>query len=66
MATITNTEYCEDYEKFYAVALRDVEAEKKTREYGLDMANHPKWFDVSFISWLSYDSLHLELPDGNL
>jgi chloramphenicol O-acetyltransferase len=35
-------------------------------EYGLDMVNHPNWFDASFISWLSYDSLHLELPDGNL
>ena len=30
------------------------------------MVNHPNWFDASFISWLSYDSLHLELPDGNL
>ena len=56
----------EDYEKFYAAALKDVEEAKKTREYGLDMVNHPNWFDASFISWLSYDSLHLELPDGNL
>ena len=60
------TEYDEDYEKFYAAALRDVEEAKKTREYGLDMTNHPNWFDASYISWLSYDSLHLELPDGNL
>ena len=60
------TEYCENYEKFYADALRDVEEAKKTREYGLDMTNHPNWFDASYISWLSYDSLHLELPDGNL
>ena len=37
------TEYFEDYEKFYASALRDV-----------------------FISWLSYDSLNIELPDGHL
>ena len=58
--------YCENYEKFYADALRDVEEAKKTREYGLDMTNHPNWFDASYISWLSYDSLHLELPDGNL
>ena len=58
--------YDEDYEKFYAAALKDVEEAKKTREYGLDMVNHPNWFDASFISWLSYDSLHLELPDGNL
>ena len=60
------TEYFEDYEKFYASALRDVEETKKTREYGLDMANHPNWFDASFISWLSYDSLNIELPDGHL
>ncbi len=30
------TEYDEDYEKFYAAALKDVEEAKKTREYGLD------------------------------
>ena len=60
------TKYDEDYEKFYAAALLDVEEAKKTREYGLDIVNHPNWFDASFISWLSYDSLHLELPDGNL
>ena len=60
------TEYDEDYEKFYAAALRDVEAAKKTRDYGLDVTNHPNWFDASYISWLSYDSLHLELPDGYL
>ena len=60
------TEYDEDYEKFYTAALRDVEEAKKTREYGLDTTNHPNWFDASYISWLSYDSLHLELPDGYL
>ena len=60
------THYCEDYGAFYADALKDVEAAKKTREYGLDMANHPNWFDASYISWLSYDSLNIELPDGYL
>ena len=60
------TEYCEDYEQFYAGALRDVEQAKQTREYGLDAANHPNWFDASYISWLSYDSLNIELPDGYL
>ena len=39
---------------------------KETREYGLDMVNHPNWFDASYISWLSYDSLNIELPDGYL
>lgn len=60
------TNYDEDYGRFYAGALRDIEEAKKTREYGLDMENHPNWFDASYISWLSYDSLHIELPDGYL
>ncbi|MEE3314375.1 MAG: CatA-like O-acetyltransferase, family 3 [Treponema sp.] len=58
--------YNENYETFYADALRDVEEAKKTREYMLDAANHPNWFDDSYISWLSYDSLNIELPDGYL
>lgn len=60
------TEYFEDYEKFYEGAKYDIEKAKQTREYGLDMINHPNWFDASFISWLSYDSLNIELPDGHL
>ncbi len=60
------TTYCEDYGVFYANALNDLEAAKKTQVYGLDMANHPNWFDASYISWLSYDSLNIELPDGYL
>ena len=64
--TLVYTEYCENYVVFYANALQDVEKAKKTREYGLDMENHPNWFDASCIPWLSYDSLHIELPDGYL
>ena len=60
------TRWDEDYEAFYAAAQRDVERAKETREYGLDAANHPNWFDASFIPWLSYDSLNIELPDGYL
>lgn len=60
------THYCEDYDTFYAGAQKDVEEAKKTRKYGLDMENHPNWFDASYISWLSYDSLNIELPDGYL
>ena len=60
------TEYSEDYDVFYAGALRDVERARETREYGLDPANHPNWFDASYIPWLSYDSLNVELPDGHL
>lgn len=64
--TLVYSTYCEDYETFYTHALEDVEKVKKTREYGLDPANHPNWFNASYISWLSYDSLNIELPDGYL
>ena len=64
--TVVYSFYNEDYKKFYADALRDLEEAKKTREYQLDMENHPNWFDASFIPWLSYDSLNIELPDGYL
>ena len=60
------TTYSPDYEVFYAGALADLERAKESREYGLDMENHPNWFDASYISWLSYDSLNIELPDGYL
>ena len=60
------TEYCEDYDTFYKNAFNDLEKAKQSREYGLDMENHPNWFDASYISWLSYDSLNVELPDGYL
>ena len=60
------TRYQEDYQAFYASALSDLEKAKQTREYGLDAANHPNWFDASYISWLSYDALNIELPDGYL
>ena len=58
--------YDPDYKTFYDNALADIEKAKQTREYGLDQANPPNWFDASFISWLSYDSLNVELPDGYL
>lgn len=64
--TVVYTVYCEDYDRFYKDALRDVEEAKKTREYGLDAENHPNWFDASYIPWLSYDALNIELPDGYL
>ena len=58
------TTYYENYEEFYKNALADIENAKKSREYMLDPENHPNWFDASYISWLSYDSLNVELPDG--
>ena len=60
------TVYDEDYAAFYAGAVRDAERAKETREYGLDAAGHPNWFDASCIPWLSYDALNIELPDGHL
>lgn len=60
------SEYHEDYKMFYDAALADLEQAKNTREYLLDAAGHPNWFDASYISWLSYDSLNIELPDGYL
>ena len=64
--TVVYTRYDPDYETFYRGAEADIERAKQTREYGLDAANHPNWFDASYISWLSYDSLNIELPDGYL
>ncbi|MDD3333951.1 MAG: CatA-like O-acetyltransferase, family 3 [Eubacteriales bacterium] len=60
------TEYFEDYNHFYQACAEDIAKAKQSREYGLDYNGHPNWFDASYISWLSYDSLHLELPDGYL
>lgn len=64
--TVVYSEYDEDYETFYRNALADMEKARGTREYGLDAANHPNWFDASYIPWTSYDSLNIELPDGYL
>lgn len=60
------TEYTEDYRTFYRAAAEDLERAKQTREYALDAASHPNWFDASYISWLSYDAMNIELPDGYL
>ena len=60
------TTYYEDYNTFYRCCMSDIEQAKSTSEYGLDTANHPNWFDASYIPWLSYDSLNIELPDGHL
>lgn len=64
--TVAYTEYNEDYAAFYAQAAADLKAAQDTRAYGLDTANHPNWFDASYLPWISYDSLNIELPDGYL
>jgi chloramphenicol O-acetyltransferase type A len=60
------TEFSDDYKTFYNRCHNDIEAAKQTREYMLDEANHPNYFDASYISWISYESLNIELPDGYL
>ena len=60
------TTYNPDYTLFYKDALNDLLRAKETHEYNLDFANHPNWFDASYIPWFSYDSLNIELPDGYL
>ena len=60
------TEYFEDYRTFYEACKKDIETAKESRTYGLDTEHHPNWFDASYISWISYDSLNIELPDGYL
>ena len=62
--TVVYTEYDPDYSTFYARASAELEAAKQTREYGLDEASHPNWFDASCVPWVSYDALHVELPEG--
>ena len=48
--TVVYSEYREDHAWFYEHALKDLEQAKETREYGLDAASHPNWFDASYIS----------------
>lgn len=60
------TEYFSDYKVFYKACEDDIKRGKETREYVIDSAKYPNWFDASYISWLSYDSLNIELPDGYL
>lgn len=61
--TICYTEYDKDFATFYARAKNDIEKAKARRDYGLDDA-HPNYFDASYISWINYSSLNIELPDG--
>lgn len=60
------TTYHPAYNIFYEGCAADIEKAKQSRQYGLDMEHHPNWFDASYVSWLSYDALHVELPDGYL
>ena len=63
--TIVYTEFSENYQEFYSNCCADIEKGKQTRIYGLD-GSKLNYFDASYISWLSYEALHVELPDGHL
>jgi len=62
--TVVYSKFDSDYEVFYQNALKDIEDGKKRKEYGLAPLNHPNWFDASFIPWISFSSLNIELPNG--
>lgn len=64
--SVVYSEYFENYRQFYDACQKDIQNAKNTRDYSLDSQNHPNWFDASYISWLSYNSLNIELPDGYL
>ena len=63
---IVYSEYNEDYHKFYDAVNEQIEFAKEHPGYKSDTNDHPNWFDASYISWISYDSLNIELPDGYL
>lgn len=58
--------YCADYATFYRNAEADIEREKRTRCGKMHDERYPNWFDASYLPWVSYDALHIELPDGYL
>lgn len=60
------TEYVEDYKTFYQGCYNDIEKAKQSRTSHSDNENHLNYFEASYISWISYESLHVELPDGYL
>jgi len=60
------SKYYSDYTKFYERCEQDIKNAENSGEYVFDSKNHPNWFDASYISWLSYDAVHIELPDGYL
>lgn len=64
--TLVYSTYYEDYNKFYSEALKDLEEGKNNNGPVFKSNDHPNWFDASYVSWVSYDSLHVELPDGYL
>ena len=58
--------YYEDYATFYAHVAEDLAWAKENPVYIREATKEQNRFDASFIPWLSYDALHMELPDGYL
>lgn len=59
------TEFDDDYETFYKRCSDDIALAKQKHE-GNKEPEAQNYFEASYISWISYESLHLELPDGFL
>ncbi len=64
--TMAYTEYFSDYKKFYMNCSEDIKEAKEKKGLCLDTDNHLNYFEASYISWISYESLNIELPDGYL
>ena len=58
--------YAADYDAFYRGAAADLQQAMDDPVYVPQATKEPNRFDASYIPWLSYDALHLELPDGYL
>ena len=58
--------YDEDYAAFYDHAAADLDWAKAHPVYIREATKEPNRFDASYIPWVSYDALHMELPDGYL
>jgi Chloramphenicol O-acetyltransferase len=60
------TEFTDNYFDFYTRCTADIADAKQKGGYNLDIANHPNYYDASYISWVNYEALNVELPDGHL
>ena len=64
--TMVYSKYSDDYMSFHENTKNDIGKAKAIHEYGFDIINYLNWFDASYILYISYDSLNIELPDGFL
>ena len=64
--SVVYTEYDPDWRTFYDRAAADAERGKALTSCDPHNPSYPNWFDASCVPWLSYDAIHVELPDGYL